>query len=97
MGAQGKAVDIIKRGGRRPTERFSPEKLHASVHAACLSVRSPDGEAELAAKRVTHHVLVWLDSRPEVTSEDLRRIASHHLKTYHPEAAYLYERYPTII
>lgn len=91
------AVDIVKQRGGRPTERFDPAKLHASIRAACLSVRSPEGEAETTAKNVVDSVIVWLEARPEVTSQDLRRIAGHHLRKYHPEAAYLYEQHTNII
>ena len=91
------AVDIVKQRGGRPTEQFDPAKLYASIRAACLSVRSPEGEAETTAKNVVGSVIVWLEARPEVTSQDLRRIAGHHLRKYHPEAAYLYEQHTNII
>lgn len=94
---QGKAIDIVKRSGKRPTEKFSPEKLTTSIHAACLSVRSPDGEAQRTASEVTRAVIIWLETKPEVTSNDLRRIAGHHLKKFHPEAAYIYEQHKHII
>lgn len=92
-----KAIDIVKRAGKRPTEAFDPHKLHASVRAACLSVRTPEGEADMTAWAVTDAVILWLEIRPEVTSDDLRRVAGRHLTVYHPEAAYLYEQHRTII
>lgn len=95
MGA--KAIDIVKRSGKRPSEPFDHSKLHRSIRAACLSVRSPEGEAETTAVNVTQAVVVWLETKPEVTSEDLRRITSYHLKVFHPEAAYLYEQHRSII
>lgn len=91
------AVDIVKRSGQRPTERFSRAKLHASVLAACLSVRSPEGEAETIASHVCDDVIVWLELRPEVTSADLRRKATDTLHMYHPEAAYLYKHHRLVI
>lgn len=87
------AVDIIKRGGKRPTEAFTYEKLRQSLISACLSVRSPRGQAEQTADKVCDAVMVWLEKRPEVTSADIRRIATQNLKTYHPDAAYIYESY----
>lgn len=93
----GKAIDIVKQGGRRPTESFTREKLHASIRAACLSVRSPVGSAEKTAGDVCDAVIVWLDTKPEVTSADIRRIASQHLETFHPDAAYLYKHHRLII
>ncbi|RYX79254.1 hypothetical protein EON76_00850 [bacterium] len=94
---EGKAIDIVKRSGTRPTEQFSSEKLSTSIYAACLSVRSPDGEAQRTAGEVTRAVIIWLETKPEVTSNDLRRIAGHHLKKFHPEAAYIYEQHKHII
>lgn len=87
------AVDIVKREGKRPTERFTRDKLYASILAACLSVRSPEGQAEATARAVCDAVALWLERRPEVTSYDIRRVASRHLRSYHPEAAYLYEQH----
>jgi hypothetical protein len=90
-------VNVIKRGGSRSTERFERDKLHASVLAACLSVRSPEGMAETAARTVCDMVLGWLSIRPEVTSDDLRRIAGGHLDRIHPEAAYLYKHHRLVL
>lgn len=93
----GRAIDIIKRGGRRPTESFDRAKLHASVQAACLSVRSPEGEADLTATRVCQAVITWCDTKPEVTSNDLRRKAAEALQKLHPEAAYLYQHHRHVL
>ena len=90
-------VDIVKRGGARPSESFQREKLHTSIVAACLSAGAPTGQAETIAKNVTEAVLGWLSARPEVTSHDVRRIAAKHLNTHHPDAAYLYEHHRTIL
>lgn len=91
------AVDVVKRAGKRPTERFDPDKLLHSIRAACLSVRTPDGEAESTAANVTHAVILWLDTKPAVTSHDIRRFASTHLLRYHPDAAYLYQHHKSIM
>jgi transcriptional regulator NrdR family protein len=90
-------VQIVKRRGSRPTEHFNPVKLHASIVAACLSVRTPDGEAENFGHRIVADVSKWLEQKAEVTSSDIRRVASFHLMKYHPEAAYLYEQQTNII
>ena len=97
MGSNGKAVDIVKRGGKRPSEPFARPKLHASVMAACLSVRSPDGVADATAGAVCDAVIVWLEAKPEVTSADLRRKATETLQRHHPEAAYLYKHHRLVI
>jgi transcriptional regulator NrdR family protein len=88
---------IIKREGKRPSEQFERDKLHASIRAACLSVRSPEGEAETIAKNVCTAVIAWLETKPEVTSADLRRKATAVLTSFHPEAAYLYKHHRLII
>lgn len=93
----GLAVDVVKRSGRRSTETFDQDKLLRSIRAACLSVRSPEGEAESTANAVTKAVVLWIESKPIVTSHDLRRLAGAHLSRYHPEAAYLYQHHRTII
>lgn len=90
-------TDVIKRGGKRPTELFAEEKLLQSIQAACLSVRTPVGEAETIAKAVSRHLSTWLAERPEVTSEDLRRKATETLEIYHPDAAYLYKHHRLVI
>lgn len=83
--------EIIKRGSRK-TEQFQEEKLRTSILAACLSVQAPEGQAESVAKTVCNEVATWLEKRPEVTSHDLRRVASKALDVHHPEAAYLYQQ-----
>ena len=93
----GTAIDIIKRDGQRPTEAFERQKLHASIRAACLSVRSPEGEAETTANKVCDAVIIWLETKPEVTSGDLRRKATETLHQHHPEAAYLYKHHRLVM
>lgn len=93
----GHVSDVIKRGGKRHNEAFDVEKLHSSVRAALLSANSPEGLADQAAGRVTDYVTTWIKSKPIVTSNDLRRKATEALSTLHPEAAYLYKHYKTII
>jgi transcriptional regulator NrdR family protein len=90
-------IDIIKRGGHRQTEPFERAKLYASIRAACLSVRSPEGVAENTADNVCDAVILWLRTKPEVTSADLRRKATETLESFHPEAAYLYKHHRLVI
>ena len=89
-------IDVIKRG-KRPAEEFSPDKIHNSIIATCLSVRIPEGQAEDIAKTVTLSVMNWCETRPEITSDDIRRRACQVLKGLHPDAAYLYENYKNIL
>ena len=91
--SEGGTIDIIKRSGRRPSETFDADKLGKSVEAACLSAGAAPGHAESIARAVVHEVTDWLETRPEVTSHDLRRIAVKTLKNHSPDAAYLYEQH----
>ena len=88
---------IVKRRGKRPTEAYQPEKLHTSILNACLSVQTPEGQAEATAKKVSDAVTSWLSDKPEVTSEDVRRKAASILERYHPEAAHLYKHHHMVI
>lgn len=89
----GLAVDIVKHDGTRDSEQFSRDKLHKSIVAACLSVRTPVGQAEAIASAVASSVIAWLEDKPEVTSQDLRVVTAKHLHSHHPDAAYMYEQY----
>lgn len=90
----GLSVNIVKNSNnRRKIEHFDRNKLHDSIVAACLSVYTPEGQAEITAHAVCDAVIAWLQNHPEVTSHDIRTIAAKHLKSYHPEAAYLYEQH----
>lgn len=77
------------------SEPFDERKLYASIYAACLSVRTPSGEAELTAEQVCRDLLPWLLKKEEVTSADIRRKATEHLHIYNPHAAYMYKHVKT--
>lgn len=93
MHTGGPITHVVKNSHHRHPEPFDREKLHQSIVAACLSAGTPEGHANSMARRVADDVLVWLESRPEVTSNDLRRVAAQGLRTYHPDASYLYEHH----
>lgn len=90
-------IFIVKSGGKRASEEFQPEKLHQSIVATCLSLRTPEGQAEETARAVCLEVIRWCGDRPEITSTDIRRIASEVLAKHHPEAAYLYKQQLTVL
>lgn len=90
------AIDVVKRG-KRPNEPFDPSKLHASIYATCLSVRSLDGLAHDTAKHITELVTIWLQDKSEITAQDIRRQAARHMKPIHPDAAYLYQHHKQIM
>lgn len=88
---------IIKRRGARQYETFSRKKLEKSIVAACLSVHAAEGSAETAATAVGKEVAEWLANRPEVTSEDIRRVAAKALEFHNPDAAYYYAQHKHIL
>lgn len=88
------AYVLDQHGASRP---FDPLQLHSSIVSVCLSVRAREGEAHTTAERVCRKVIDWLAPKTEVTSHDIRRVASQHLATYHPEAAYMYQQMEMII
>lgn len=93
----GLTTHVVKNGHHHHVEPFDDEKLHKSVVAACLSAGSPSGYAESIARRVVAEVTGWLEDRPEVTSNDIRRVTARAIKTYHPDASYLYEHHRSIV
>ena len=90
-------TQIVKQGGERGHELYVRDKLHYSIVAACLSVRSSEGSAETAADAVCNAIETWLKERPEVTSDDIRRVAARTLKIHNPEAAYFYTHHKHIV
>ncbi|HSX27892.1 MAG TPA: ATP cone domain-containing protein [Candidatus Saccharimonadales bacterium] len=87
---------MVKRANGQ-SQPFDPEKLYRSVYAACLSVQTPSGEAQLTARRVFHDMQPWLESKEEITTADVRRLAAHHLSTYNPHAAHLFASQPHLL
>lgn len=87
---------VVKHGSHN-SELFDPLKLHNSIVGACRSVRAHEGEAHSTAEHVCKHVIDWIQSKTEVTTHDIRRIATQRLEAYHPEAAYMYEQQRLII
>lgn len=86
-------AQIIKRHGHRRAETFSPDKLQQSIFAILLGSGAHAGQAELTARKVVQEVEEWLKDRPEVKSDDLRRVAGDTLSRYHPDAGYLYKHH----
>ena len=87
---------VVKRRGR-DDEVFDPHKLQQSILATCLSLQTPIGHAEDIAARVTRGVQQWCRHHPTMTSDDIRRQATHWLVPLHSEAAYLYNQHKTIV
>lgn len=85
---------IVKRAGH--SELYDARKLYASMYASALAVREPMGSAELVAGEVVKQVEAWLESKGEVTSNDIRAQAAKHLHVINPDAAYQYKHHRVI-
>lgn len=92
----GELIDIVKRG-KRGSEPFASDKLHASIIASCRSVRCPEAVAHHAADQVCTFLIRWAADKPVITSADVRRQAGKALEIFHPEAAYVYQHYHVIM
>ncbi len=79
---------IVKRAGH--SENYDERKLYASIYAACLSVREHPGSAELVAQEVVEQFARWLESKHEISSNDIRRVAGSYLKQLNPDAGHMY-------
>lgn len=86
------SATVIKKG-KRPSEDFNAEKLRASLYAACLSSKSPDGLAHNLAAQVAQEVEIWSNQKSDVTTTDIRTQAGRFLEKKHPDAAYLYKHH----
>jgi transcriptional regulator NrdR family protein len=85
---------VVKRAGHN--EPYDIRKLYASIYAACISVRTPEGTAELVAEKVCAGIATWLGNKHEVTAADIRRTAAVELEVYNADAAYIYKHHRTI-
>ncbi len=81
----------------RSSELFNKSKLQKSILMACLNVKTPTGYAHDIATKVASGVSSWLETRPEVSSDDIRRQASRLLTPLNPDAAHLYKHHNTIL
>ena len=88
---------IIVVKSRKHMEHFDIDKLHRSLVATCRSLKTPDGQAEDTARQACDAVVMWLDNKPEVTTDDIRQFVSNHLDKSHPEAGFIYRRHRFII
>lgn len=89
---------LVRHGGsKRDSEQFDEDRLRRSLSEACYSVGMSEGATDDIAARVIARVRSWLDNKPEVTNNDIRRKASETLEMMCPEAGYLYKNQNTIL
>ena len=84
---------VVNIEDRKLSEPFNNKVLFKSIVNSCLAAGSSEGQAKSIAERVVGAVAAWLKDRPEVTTDDIRRVSAKSLKVYYPDASYLYEHH----
>ncbi len=94
MAATKKESHLVKRGGH--SEEYDERKLYASIFSSCIAVREPAATAELVANKVCQEINAWLHDKHEVTSADIRHMASASLHNYNQDAAWIYRHHRNV-
>lgn len=79
---------VIKRNHKHET--FDIRKIYASIYAACLSVHMPGPAAEQAAEAVSKDIKQWIETKAEVSTNDIRSLASKKLQQINHHAGLVY-------
>ena len=86
---------VVKSDGE--VERFDYKKLQKSLSKTFLIVRSPEGQSNEFVRKTLLEFADWQKNKPEITSGDIRRQTGAILQKIHPEAAYIYKNFKSII
>ena len=86
---------VMKSGGE--VEKFNYKKLQKSLNETFLIVKSPEGQSNEFVRKTLLEFAVWQRNKPEITSGDIRRQTADILYKIHPEAAYIYKNFKSII
>lgn len=86
-------VYVIKHYGRKPTERFSADKLRKSIVLSCENAKLPEKSVQIVAEMTMRDILTWLKSKHEITTQDIRQITTKALAKYNREASYIYAQF----
>ena len=86
---------VVKSDGE--VERFDYKKLQKSLSETFLIVRSPEGQSDEFIRKTLLEFADWQRNKPEITSSDIRRQTGAILQKIHPEAAYIYKNFKSII
>ena len=74
---------------------FDPEKIKASVVAACLDVELPNEEADKIAEEIFGLVAGALKNQEEVSTSEVREKVLAELDMLHPNVAEAWRKYET--
>ena len=86
---------VMKSGGK--VEKFNYKKLQKSLNKTFLIVKSPEGQSNEFVRKTLLEFADWQRNKPEITSGDIRRQTGEILQKVHPEAAYIYKNFKSII
>lgn len=90
-------TNIIDLEDSNKIKKYDRARLRASVMLCCLSVGSPEGQADDIANFVCDDTEKWLADKQEVTTKDMINKSAKFLEKYHTEASYFYEQKHLII
>lgn len=90
-------VNVISIENSKQIEKYDRARLRASVTTACLSVKTPEGQAIKTAETVCDEFEKWLEGKQEITDKDIVNKTAKILEKYHTDAAYIYEQKHIII
>ena len=86
---------VVKSNGE--VEKFDYKKLQKSLSETFLIVKSPEGQSDEFVRKTLLEFADWQRNKPEITSRDIRRQTGTILQKIHPEAAYIYKNFKSII
>ena len=86
---------VVKSDGE--VERFDYKKLQKSLSETFSIVRSPEGQSNEFVRKTLLEFADWQKNKPEITSSDIRIQTGVILQKIHPEAAYIYKNFKSII
>ena len=88
-------IHIVKRR-KGHGEPYDNHKVYASCYAACLNANCTKEKAEQVCDKVMHNIDRLVEGRRSITSQDIFEEIAHAMKSYHKEAAFMYETHRDI-
>lgn len=87
-------IHLVKRKGH--IEPFDVKKVYASVYWAARSAHIFEQEAEKMAEQVSKNAVNWIQSKTNVSSDDIFQFVGVELAKLNHEAAYMYRTHRDI-
>ena len=86
-----KRIHIIKRKGHK--EQYESKKVYASIYAAALNCEYGESKSEKIASTVTKKVNLWIKSKKQVTSAQIRVQVINQLQKLDADVYVLYKHH----